>query len=74
MKVLKSSLARHVFADLASQGQLSSFVASSSLAEKHAQASSKTFKIIVHFGESTKKKVVSTKVIPRVYEEEALSA
>lgn len=68
MKVLKSSRARKIFADLASQGQLSAFVASTTTVPRDKV---KVREFVVH--NKTGSRSIKTRVVNR-YEEEALPA
>lgn len=71
MKVLKSSRARKIFADLASQGQLSAFVASTTTIPSAKGDDVKVREFVVNH--KAGKKSIKTRVVNR-YEEEALPA
>lgn len=73
MKVLKSSRARRVFADLASQGQLSAFVASTTTVQSAASDPVKVHEFVVRHKAGEKIRSIKTRVVNR-YEEEALPA
>lgn len=74
MKVLKTPLARKVFADLASQGRLSEFVASTSTMTPQSEPKREYFELTRALGNGKVITRVTTRVISRNQEEEASTA
>lgn len=72
MKVLKSSLAKKVFADLAAHGQLSAFVASTTTLDNKVLGRDKVFSYLDK--QNSKETKITTRVVSRIAESEAVGA